>query len=155
VRKSTACRLCCYFAAAPPDFAGSNTIAVLVTNTAESSDAGFDLDLVYSSPLPSLEAPGPVTAVSSSSQTSSITLKWTKPACDGSSFVTSYAVNVASTVSGATGTGMKTFAVTDPFATSITQAVTGLKSKTKYTFSIQAMNAAGASTAVSVTATTK
>lgn len=55
---------------------GVNTIAVHVSNTAGSSDAGLDLDLVYTAVAPALEGPGPVTSATASAAANSITVSW-------------------------------------------------------------------------------
>lgn len=133
---------------------GLNTIAVLVTNTAETtSDAGFDLDLAYSAPQASLEVPDPVTG-SATGGTGSITLKWTKPVCEGSSFVTQYNITLTSTATNQ-GTGTTVVLVTDPFVSAYSRTFSSLKAKTRYTLSVVAVNAAGASSVLQASATTK
>jgi hypothetical protein len=134
---------------------GLNVLAVMVSNTAETaSDAGFDLDLSYSAPQASLAFPDPVTGVSTSTGTGSITLKWTKPVCEGSSFVTRYDVTLLSTAT-TQGTGTNSVTVTDPFVTGYSKTFSGLKTKTAYTLKIVAVNAAGVSSVVQATATSK
>jgi hypothetical protein len=93
-----------------------------------------------------------VTATSGSAvSTTSIKVTWSKPACDGSSFVKSY--NITST---SASIPAKTVAVVDPLSTAAySWTFTGLKTKTKYTVTIRAVNAAGASQGVDVSATTK
>lgn len=144
----TSCLLCLPSGLFMP--AGVNTIAVHVSNTAGSSDAGFDLDLTYSSQQASTEAPGPVTGASATAtNTTALSLKWTKPACDGSSFITRYDVTSTAAI------GTKSVAVTDPFATAYTYAISGLTTRTTYAITIRAVNAAGMSTSVTVNGTTK
>lgn len=120
-----------------------------VSNTAGSSDAALDLDLTYSAAAASTEVPGPVTALTAAVSGTSITLQWTKPACDGSSFITSYSI----ALSPATVT-VPAVAVTDPFQTAYLRSVSSLAACTAYTITVRAVNAAGQSSAVSVSATT-
>lgn len=130
---------------------GINTIAVHVSNTVNSSDAGFDLDLQYSGTAANTEVPTTVTSTASTSTTSNITISWKKPACDGSSFVTRYDLTSTST-----GISSRSVSVTDPFtASAYSTTFTGLKTKTKYNVVIKAVNAAGASAGVTVSVTTK
>jgi hypothetical protein len=79
--------------------AGTNVIAAFVSNTARSTDAAFDVDLVYNSTAAAYaEVPDPPRSIVAPtaqnpglpSRTSTITVTWLKPACDGSSPVTSY-----------------------------------------------------------------
>lgn len=121
-----------------------------MSNTAGSSDAAFDLDLQYVAAAASTEVPTVPTSVTSSATTSSITVSWKKPTCDGSSFVIRYDLT---SVSGLPATSAT---VTDPFnANAYRVTFPGLKGKTKYTVAIAAVNAAGASTPASITVTTK
>jgi hypothetical protein len=93
-----------------------------------------------------------VTATSGSAvSTSSIKVAWSKPACDGSSFVKSYNITSTSALIPA-----KTVAVVDPLSTAAySWTFTGLQAKTKYTVTIRAVNAAGSSQGVDVAVTTK
>lgn len=141
-------RVCCC--------AGVNVIAVHVSNTAGTTalpaDAGFDLDLQYNAASALTEAPTNVTSATGTAvSTTSIKVSWVKPACDGSSFVTRYAITSRSA-----GIASRSVSVTDPFSTTAySQTYTGLKTKTSYTVTIQAVNAAGPSPGVNVTVTTK
>ena len=128
---------------------GVNWIAVYLSNSAGSTDDGFDLDLQYSAPSASLEVPGPVTGAAITTLANSISIRWTKPSCDGSSFITSYTI----TLSPATVT-VAPVVVTDPFATSYTRAISGLLPCNTYSATIRAVNAAGASTAVTTSGKT-
>jgi hypothetical protein len=112
-----------------------------VSNTASSTDAALDLDITYNAETSApAEAPSAVqsaTATPTSDTTAQIS--WTKPACDGSSYVTSYAIAIA-------GGGGGTVAVTNPFTASYTTTLSGLTACSGYQVSVTAVNAAGAST---------
>jgi hypothetical protein len=135
-----------------PPHAGTNTIAVHVSNTAGSSDAGFDLDLVYSALGASTEVPNVVTSPTGTGPSrSSIKVSWKKPACDGSSPVIRYELSSSSPKIPPTN-----ITVTDPFSTSAYSVTfSGLTTLTSYTVTVKAVNAAGASTGVAITAKTK
>lgn len=123
---------------------GPNWLAVYVSNTVSSSDAAFDLDIAYTASAPQKEVPSAPTGVAATATgRTTMRVAFTKPACDGSSFITSY--NITAYKNGSTNKGTTTVAVTDPFATSITKVVGSLQRCTSYTFTVKALNAAGAS----------
>jgi len=132
---------------------GVNWIAVYLNNNPSGADAGFDLDLQYegasSGAAPSLEAPGPVTgAAAAATSKSAIRLTWSKPACEGSSFVTRYSFAVVP------AKAISPVVVSNPFTNSYSLSISGLTACRAYSFTITATNAAGDSTGVTVSATT-
>ncbi len=123
-------------------------IAVYLSNNQGSSDAGFDLDLMYSGTSANQEVPGSVTGLSATVTSNSMTVTWTKPACDGSSFITSYSLSTSPAVTVAPVT------VTNPFQTTYSTTITGLSPCTTYSTTVRAVNAAGQSVAQSVSVKT-
>ena len=129
--------------------AGVNWLAVYVSNTAGSSDAGFDLDLQYAAATANTEVPAAITtAAASAASSTSIGVTWSKPDCDGSSFITSYKLTTSPSVV------VSPVAVTNPFATTYNTTIMGLTCSTTYSFTLAAVNAAGTSAGKTVTAST-
>jgi hypothetical protein len=145
----------CVAAAAAAAAAGTTVIAAFVSNTARSTDAAFDLDLVYNATAAYAEVPDPPRSIVAPtaqkpgppSRTSTITVTWLKPACDGSSPVTSYTLT---SLDGSLGPTVVR-RVTNPLATGrISATFSGLKPCLEYQIWITANNAAGSSPPVRV-----
>jgi hypothetical protein len=129
--------------------AGINWLAVYVSNTAGSSDAAFDLDLTYASSAAITDVPGPVTGLTAIAVNRSlISVQWTKPICDGSSFVTNYSI----TLSPANVT-VPAVVVSDPFQTAYSVTIRDVPVCATYTISVRAVNAAGQSSVATTSAT--
>ncbi|KAF8066393.1 hypothetical protein HT031_002717 [Scenedesmus sp. PABB004] len=133
--------------------AGANTIAVHVSNTPGSSDAGFDLDLLTYAESALGEPPaaprlGHTVLTGSPATPATVRLSWAPPACGGgdavNALVSRYRVSITP---GGRTVNVK---VNNPFA-SLARLVTGLASCTEYTFSVVALIGSVAGEAASVT----
>ncbi|WP_426574026.1 fibronectin type III domain-containing protein [Aquihabitans sp. McL0605] len=91
-----------------------------------------------------VDVPGPPTAVSGTAGNAQVTLSWTAPTSTGGSSITAYRVTP---YLGVTAQAPTTFA-----STATTQTVTGLVNGNAYTFTVQAVNAAGTGAASTASA---
>jgi hypothetical protein len=134
--------------------AGTNVIAALVSNNNKSTDAGFDLDLQYLAPAANTQVPGQVSGVTiapapgPAGQTT-IRIAWTKPQCDGSSFIQRYLIKATNM-----DNVQRIRNVGNPFVPKYSISVTGLLPCMDYQFDITAINAAGSSEPVTVVSST-
>jgi hypothetical protein len=136
-------------------------IAAFVSNNNKSSDAAFDLDLQYLAPAANTEVPGQVIVTTAApaagdAGTKTIRVTWTKPACDGSSFITRYTITPINNE----GVFPQVRGVPNPFVTKYATTFGAPGSKdtltpcTDYLFEIRAFNAAGSSEPVQVVTST-
>uniref|UniRef100_A0A383W657 Fibronectin type-III domain-containing protein n=1 Tax=Tetradesmus obliquus TaxID=3088 RepID=A0A383W657_TETOB len=133
---------------------GTNVIAVHVTNTAGSSDAAMDLDLVYKAAAAITSPPSPVpqeSLITTAITTTSFTLSWAKPACDGIGVIQIYEINLTPPRPAGNISAVQ---VTNPFQPTYQTVVDGLAACTTYTVTISAGNAAWLSGESSVTVKT-
>jgi Fibronectin type III domain len=115
------------------------TFTVVATNAIGNSAPSLPSNGVTPVAPVVLTAPGAPTAVSATAGNAQATIRWTAPASDGGSAITSYTVSVA-TANGAAPTAPISATVAAP-ATSAT--ITGLRNGTVYTFTVTATNAIG------------
>lgn len=129
-------------------------IAAFVSNTAGSTDAGFDLDISYQAAQPLLELPESVpTATSGEITDTSISFNWPRPGCEGSSSVTLYEIRLTAP-EGATPVDEQELRVPNPYQQLFSITIDNLEPCTRYGISIVAVNSFGAGPALTGALTT-
>jgi len=137
-----------YLQAHPKDTPAQVASALAASSTKDvvADSAGAPNRLAYAAPAVAARAPGVPTAVvaTRSNVANTGSIEWAAPTANGGPAITGYRVSRF----GRDGTGLGTASVTVS-ASSRTYTFVGLRDRSRYTLSVQAINSVGASPAVS------